>query len=73
MSGTITIDSNDQDINEEYNGDYTIRTQVTIKDGNNTVSEPYEIIIRKRKDAKDPYSKDTWKVEKYKKSNGEDF
>ncbi|AFD08716.1 PspC domain-containing protein [Solitalea canadensis] len=73
VSGTITIDSNDQDINEEYNGDYTIRTQVTIKDGNNTVSEPYEIIIRKRKDAKDPYSKDTWKVEKYKKSNGEDF
>ncbi|MNZ86161.1 hypothetical protein D3C78_1049780 [compost metagenome] len=73
VTGTITIDSNNQDIDESYDGNYKIRTQVIIKEGNNTVSEPYEIIIRKRRDAIDPYKKESWKVEKYYKSNGEEF
>ncbi|POY37061.1 hypothetical protein C3K47_08360 [Solitalea longa] len=73
LNAVVTIDSNNQDINQEDNGDYKISTQVTIKDGNNVNSEPYQIIIRRKKDARDPYNKESWKIERSYKSSGEDF
>ncbi|MCO4291292.1 PspC domain-containing protein [Solitalea sp. MAHUQ-68] len=73
LNANITIDSNNQNIDQEDNGDYKISTQVTIKDGNDVKSEPYEIIIRKKKDARDPYNKESWRIERTYKSSGEEF